>query len=245
MANDPKSLQRALDNLSPSDKNRFLEQAKEFSAQLGQQMAISAKEDYWNLQEPYWATLSTIPPPRRAGTWGTATSSWPAMPEPSPPKPPIDLAQLAQLAAVEPHKVYAAVPDRIEVITGWRAWTAKDGKLAALGQKTIWKPKKQMEAKCKSYGSKKEHDAPAFDCECGVWAFKSLEILTAALASYKDIRVVGNVALWGRVIETENGWRAQYAYPSELWLLDSSLERLGFAYGVPVRTANGSDEAQR
>lgn len=69
------------------------------------------------------------------------------------------------------------------------------------------------------------------------WAFKELDSLVAALGSkYEDIKVLGQVSLWGRVIETENGYRAQYAYPAELWLFDDSLEELGLVYDVPVRT---------
>jgi hypothetical protein len=48
------------------------------------------------------------------------------------------------------------------------------------------------------------------------------------------------VSLWGRVVETENGYRAEHAYPSELWLLDDSLEELGMVYDVPVRTAGAA-----
>lgn len=80
------------------------------------------------------------------------------------------------------------------------------------------------------------HLAPAWHCNCGVWAFKDVDRLVAAIGSgYNNIKVIGSVSLWGRVIETENGYRAQYAYPSELWLLDGSLEELALIYGVPVR----------
>ena len=48
--------------------------------------------------------------------------------------------------------------------------------------------------------------------------------------------MIGSVDPWGRVIETENGFRAQYAYPKELWLLEDGLEELGWIYGVKIRT---------
>jgi len=51
---------------------------------------------------------------------------------------------------------------------------------------------------------------------------------------YHDIGVVGTVSLWGKVIETEHGFRAQYAYPKELWLDEGMLE-LGWIYKIPIR----------
>lgn len=84
------------------------------------------------------------------------------------------------------------------------------------------------------------HEAPGWECNCGIWAFKSLDRLVAVLGEhhYGKLPVLGTVNLWGKVIETENGFRAQYAYPKELWLVDPGQERLGALYKVPVRTAD-------
>lgn len=169
-------------------------------------------------------------------------------------KPPaIDAAKLDVLKKAETRRVCRRAPDRIEVITAWRAWdvTVSDGswRLEGLGSSAVWPPRKQMDAACRqdsfalmplfASGSRSpRHPAPHWDCSCGVWAFKDLDILTAAVTQYSDIRVLGTVALWGRVIETENGYRAQYAYPSELWLFDNSLEELGLIYDVPVRVVD-------
>lgn len=57
--------------------------------------------------------------------------------------------------------------------------------------------------------------------------------------------VIGTVSLWGKVIVTERGYRAQYAYPKELFIgaaLDPYLERTFVAaglerYGIRVRAA--------
>lgn len=149
------------------------------------------------------------------------------------PKPTIDMAKLDALKAAEPRKVMQRVPDRIEVMTGWRAWRVYNNKLKAIGQDNMWPVKQAMKAKC---STNSKHAAPFKACECGVWAFSSLDKLVPALASYSDVPILGKVSLWGRVIECENGFRAQFAYPSELWLFDSSMEELGYIYGVPVRT---------
>lgn len=152
--------------------------------------------------------------------------------------------EIKDLVDAPARKITARVPDAVEVITGFRAWRAAlvdpDGagelRLMALGQDEIWPAKKKLQAKCVT---KHNHCAPRMDCSCGVWAFQSLEKLIEALKSYCPV-AIGKVSLWGRVIETEHGFRAQYAYPAELWLLDESLEQLGFIYGVPVRTTENA-----
>ena len=54
--------------------------------------------------------------------------------------------------------------------------------------------------------------------------------------------VVGKVALWGRVLEFTDGFRAQYAYPYVLWsagLTTGERIALGDAYGVEVYELDG------
>lgn len=149
------------------------------------------------------------------------------------PRPPIDKNKLEKLKAAQPRKIGRKVPDGITPITAWRGWKLQDMKLAALGSTGIWEPKKIMVAVCNNGG---QHHAPLASCNCGMWAFKTLEYLISALEPY-TVSVFGQVSLWGRIVETENGFRAQFAYPKELWLLDNALEELGYIYGVPVRTA--------
>jgi hypothetical protein len=161
------------------------------------------------------------------------------------PKPSLDISVLEKLKASEPRKVLAKMPDRIEPITAWRAWKVSGTKLHALGMSGCWEPKKIMSASCQKGGSYDpcigyytliQHESPQRDCSCGIWAFKTLDNLVSAVQGSYQTRVLGQVSLWGRVIETENGYRAQFGYPKELWLFDNSLEELGYIYGVPVRT---------
>lgn len=173
----------------------------------------------------------------------TLSVNWPPFsftPVPAPPS--IDPGKLEALKAAEPYRPSPRVPDMVEVITGWRGWAlSSTGRLEALGKDTVWPAKRALEAECTKKPHlpyTEPHFAPGWKCTCGVWAFKDLDRLVAAVgSSYGTIRVLGTVSLWGRVIETENGYRAQYAYPSELWLLDDSLEDLGRVYEVPVRMA--------
>jgi hypothetical protein len=124
-------------------------------------------------------------------------------------------------------------PDYVHTLTAWRGWDVEDGRLAALGCDYEWEEKRARRATC-GIG---KHPAPQMKCGCGFWSFKTLDLLTQAMANYTvDVKVIGTVEIWGRVIECENGFRSEYAYPKELWLLEDGLESLSWEYGVPVRT---------
>lgn len=77
-------------------------------------------------------------------------------------------------------------------------------------------------------------ETPKADCTCGFWGFKTMEEFANCAVSYNYV-VCGIVDMWGKVIETEHGYRAEYCYPRELWIMDSTYEELGATYGVPVR----------
>ena len=132
-------------------------------------------------------------------------------------------------------------------LTGWRAWTVLGGALhgVGIGSGEPWPPGLRAEAVCtpQMYDGPRPphpcphcgletHEPPVKTCHCGFWAFKTRESLEQRLTVGLD-RVVGRVALWGRVMEHELGWRAQWAYPLELWAGDEHRELLQ-VYRVPV-----------
>lgn len=204
---------------------------KDYVVEFGSLFSDAAKRmaDHWlsSLQSPMW-----VIPPSQA-VWAPLTLSW----DTGLPAPTINTEQLKVLKTAEAHKPQLRVPDMVQVITGWRAWKLKGGLLSALGVDATWPIKEAIRAACRN-GGNESHLAPYWNCQCGIWAFKDIDRLVAAIGSgYSDVSVLGSVSLWGRVIETENGYRAQYAYPSELWLLNPALEELGLLYGVPVRSA--------
>lgn len=124
-------------------------------------------------------------------------------------------------------------PDYMETLTGWRGWAVDHEMLKSVGTFNYWRPHVATHATCYYEG----HESPHFICSCGYWSFKSSDLMKKAVCEYRDsIAVVGSVELWGRVIECENGYRSEYAYPKELWLLKPGLEYLSWTYGVPVRT---------
>jgi hypothetical protein len=68
------------------------------------------------------------------------------------------------------------------------------------------------EAACKHA---RMHAAPNVDCSCGLHATRDVDLLRRT----KSPSVLGRVALWGRVVEHQHGFRAQFAYPQRLRLV--------------------------
>lgn len=141
--------------------------------------------------------------------------------------------KIRKMQEVEAKKVTRPVPDYIHTLVGWRGWKCVQGKLEALGASGLWNPKEAKPAVCVHQGN---HAVPCQSCQCGYWSFKSLDLLLEAINPYTtSCAVVGQVEVWGRVIDCEYGFRSEFAYPKELWLLNDGLDFLGPLYGVPVK----------
>jgi hypothetical protein len=148
------------------------------------------------------------------------------------------------------------VPDAVGVVVGWRAWKvalAADGepRLRAMtrlgccgGAGGWWPARRPLEAMCPG----QRHDAPVAACSCGVHAAASYDVLDE-LGFVDDTGhaiAVGIVSLWGRVVETERGWRAQSAYPLRMWLplsIAHLAPGLARAYRVPTFIRNRTGAA--
>jgi hypothetical protein len=99
-----------------------------------------------------------------------------------------------------------------------------------------WPRHRDRAARCLAVGG---HRAPHPRCRCGYYAYYRLpeELEDAAPEA-----VWGAVVAWGRIVECERGFRAQYARPVALLELEGSLgrakrERLALAaenYGIPL-----------
>lgn len=133
--------------------------------------------------------------------------------------------------------VEAAAP-----VVGWRYWqVSKQRRLRSVTQKWIeWAPGHPLKAVCLEL----HHPAPADGCNCGVYASRDLEILREhGLCLVPGVPiVVGQVALWGRVVTDDQSLRGELGAPVSLslvtdtvedGLLDETLAALG-AYEVPV-----------
>jgi len=148
-------------------------------------------------------------------------------------------------------------PDFAEPIQGWRLWIAipTEGglRLRSVVYRTLWPAGEALVARCLRRHlfplprRRPAHDVPKLECRCGIYA-AGLEELRPFLGSgpWSTVaRVLGQVSLWGSVIECERGWRASYAYPSRLFVpmpeercrLAMSAEEIALEladYGVPI-----------
>ena len=107
----------------------------------------------------------------------------------------------------------------VEPIVAWRTWGLtghRDGADLLLrpvaGRSRPWRPMQPVEAACKHT---RMHASPNVGCTCGLHGTHGLDILRRTRCP----AVLGRVALWGRVIEHESGYRAQYAYPQLVTLV--------------------------
>jgi hypothetical protein len=130
-----------------------------------------------------------------------------------------------------------------EVVVGWRAWHTGSF-LSRHGVETtvlipvapghrmpfFYPPFRRFEALCTT----SRHEAPFRSCACGVWALKNEGDVSAGAGHYGP-EAWGEVSLWGRVLETKLGYRAQFAYPKSLRCATPGLaEALSATYGVPA-----------
>ncbi len=139
-------------------------------------------------------------------------------------------------------------PDGIEPIVGWRYWRAEAGWLFSLNRFKTWPAARALEARC-SLTDGHAQPPPGERCGCGIYA--ALDLDTLKEITEPDLEsplVVGEVALWGRVIPADLGYRAQFGYPRCLWVVRESLPALDWTadmplclsemYGIPVETCD-------
>lgn len=98
----------------------------------------------------------------------------------------------------------------------WRVFHANSRfVLSAAMSVNHWPPREPMQAVC---GWAQPHVVPTVSCHCGIHALKrpaDLKEIPIGIESMPGTVCVvsGTVALWGRVIEHEYGYRAEKAYP--------------------------------
>ena len=124
-------------------------------------------------------------------------------------------------------------PDLVEPIVGWRIWRFAEGEetsLHSLSRRGAWLPRRAAAALCFALPptdvETRSHRAPAYDCSCGIWAWReegdarrylqSLIRLPLIHSAPVMNPILGPVALWGNIVEHERGYRAAFAYPIRL-----------------------------
>ncbi|MBA3736360.1 MAG: hypothetical protein H0W90_14390 [Actinobacteria bacterium] len=127
-------------------------------------------------------------------------------------------------------------------VRGWRVWTVRETRagvrLCSVLHDTMWTPSRVAVACCADEAS---HESPELSCSCGFHAahdpVDALTYLRGRDDARTFCRVLGEVTLSGRIIETEAGWRASHAYPARLYAADTALVEVLAVYGVPVSCA--------
>ena len=121
-------------------------------------------------------------------------------------------------------------PDYIEPVVGWRVWRIEyrrgGARLTSPMIRTKWPCLQPLEARCAAFRSfwpgRRTHDVPDVDCQCGIHA-ASLEAFeeefVVTTRGEKPRLAIGRVALWGRVVEGERGWRGEFAYPDRVFVV--------------------------
>jgi hypothetical protein len=151
-----------------------------------------------------------------------------------------------------------AIPDYISPIVGYRVWKWDANELWSLNGEA-WLPGRALTATCCRSELKPrngarwipgwalptncpadEHEPPADGCSCGVYAAKNRESLQKMIGGVEYF-VHGEVHLWGKVVEHDHGYRAQFAYPKSLILspnidprLETSCLESLMVYGVDI-----------
>lgn len=149
-------------------------------------------------------------------------------------------------------KVYAGggkqgirIASGTEPITGFRDFEIQDtlhGLLLRSRNGAFWPPRERFRALCQK-GVFADHDVPSLDCECGVYAYDNAD--HSSLRSTSKF-LWGEIAMWGDVLICETGYRAEFAYPTALFIRTQTpntkpsrtmgliRDELSETYGVPV-----------
>jgi hypothetical protein len=159
-----------------------------------------------------------------------------------------------------------SAPDYAEALIGWRVWCVvrrgAELRLGSVIQDDVWPIGTPFVARCRAHEppanrsllrEPERHVVPAADCTCGIYAAREPAGAWTYLRGRDDARtvtrVIGRVALWGRVVEHEDGWRAERAYPLDVYTGDPELRRrLGSvldAHRTALRHARERDRARR
>jgi hypothetical protein len=132
-------------------------------------------------------------------------------------------------------------PLSLEEVQGWRAWSVveRDGDvfLSSLTRAEAWEPGAPFVATC----ARKRHDAPNGRCSCGIYAAEDPNEL-ARLGRIAGA-AIGQVSLWGRLVEHSRGYRAAAAYPTRIRLV--CVVCLSEGHGEPAAVVDHDASGQR
>jgi hypothetical protein len=136
-------------------------------------------------------------------------------------------------------------PLKREIVTGeiigWRAWRVKPSWFSSATQRDSvrllsctldveWKPGVPFQAERKPT----DYDASGFSPGVHAWkSFKQALSYSDPTAACGESRIIGEVELWGEVVEHEDGYRAEFAQIKSIYNNGALADRLRRVYGVP------------
>lgn len=151
-----------------------------------------------------------------------------------------------------PKPALETVPDLVEPLVGWRAWkvwsplSSYDScpTLSSVILDTPWAPRRKITAEHSFDLGEKCRGLVVEGCSCGVYAFKDAVDAFAYLMRVRDRLIgmsvevaLGQVNLWGKVVECERGFKSQFAYPRHIYLpaaFSRFMPEISSAFGVAV-----------
>ena len=139
-------------------------------------------------------------------------------------------------------EIGTAVRETSEPVRGWRAWvvteTAAGLRLGSVLHDVLWHVGEPALADCRSLdGNAPLHPVPG--------PADALSYLVGRDEPSTVCRILGEVVLWGHVLETESGWRGSHAYPLRLYVPDTSLAAGLAGYCTPVSSRVWGNPAKR
>ena len=153
------------------------------------------------------------------------------------PAPP----QLFHYVNPAPQKKLDCDTSVVAPIVGWRRWSVDMfGSVLKSNNGTKWEPYTRLAAECKACPSIADPaglnpGCRGVHCSCGIYAYKERQQAEAGEnAPTSEIHIWGECYLWGRVIEHETGFRAQFGYPKSFVNTGGIAEQLSVIYGVPL-----------
>ena len=110
----------------------------------------------------------------------------------------------------------------VEPFIGWRGWQwdAHRQRLVSFNSE-VWNPGDELHARC-IVGS--YHDAPALDCNCGIFSMKDPRWLANHVPVENRQTVIGTIKIWGNIVGGSKGWRAEWAMIDALYVPCSDAE---------------------
>lgn len=129
------------------------------------------------------------------------------------------------------------VEQKTGYIVGYRIWRfAYPHFLSSMTASAVWVPlEKHVGINLSNLETMERRDFH------GIYAFNSLRALQHNMQTYINIPeyVVGEIALWGRILKHQHGYRAEFGYPLCIYRVPGSnhqaLSIIANAYRIPIQ----------